>query len=61
MITLSILEVNATIAKSQAALRIIHVLQMYLVPVLALAMIAFVIVSASHDLTAGDALRGLWR
>lgn len=56
MIVLSILEVNSVVAKSDTALRIIHVMQTYLVPILALATIGFVIVAATHDLSLREML-----
>jgi ABC-type branched-subunit amino acid transport system substrate-binding protein len=58
MIVLSVLEVNTTIAQSQTALRVIHVVQVYLVPILALVTIGFVIAAASHDLSMKELI---WR
>lgn len=58
MIVLSVLEVNTTIAQSETALRIIHVVQVYLVPILALVTIGFVIAAASYDLSIKELL---WR
>lgn len=48
MIVLSVLEVNVTVAASGTAMRVIHVIQVYLVPVVALATLGFVIAAASH-------------
>jgi hypothetical protein len=58
MIVLSVLEVNTTIAQSQTALRVIHVAQVYLVPILALVTIGFVIAAASYDLSMKELI---WR
>ncbi len=60
MIVLSVLEVNSTIATSGRALRIIHVIQVYLVPVVALATIGFVIAAASHDLSLREIFGRIW-
>lgn len=51
MIALSVLEVNLTVMQSPAAMKIIHVAQVYLVPVFALATIGIVLAAAAYDLS----------
>lgn len=61
MIALSVLEVNPTVGRSGLLMRGIHVLQVYLVPLVALAVIAIVIASASYDLSVGELFGAIWR
>lgn len=60
MIALSVLEVNATLSKSARFMRSVHVVQIYLVPIAALALIAYVLLSASSNDGIIDAARKLW-
>jgi hypothetical protein len=57
LIVLTVLEVNTTVAKSSTALRLIHLVQVYLVPIVALATIGFVLASATYDLSLGVIIR----
>jgi hypothetical protein len=61
MIALSVLEVNPTVMKSETAMKIIHVAQVYLVPAFALATIGIVLAAAAYDLTITDFLKRLRR
>lgn len=49
MIALSVLEVNPTLSASARFMRWVHVMQIYLVPVTALGLIAYLLLSASSD------------
>ena len=61
MIAISVLEVNTTIAQSEVMLHMIHVVQVYLVPVVALATIGIVIAAASYDLSVPEMLGRMLR
>ncbi|MDX2308884.1 MAG: ABC transporter substrate-binding protein [Hyphomicrobium sp.] len=58
MIVLSVLEVNTTIARSGTALAVINVLQIYLLPLITAATLAYVIAAAALD---GDPFVALMR
>lgn len=58
MIVLSVFEVNTTISRSQTALAIINVLQIYLLPLITGATLAYVIAAAAYD---GDPFVALTR
>jgi ABC-type branched-subunit amino acid transport system substrate-binding protein len=51
MITLSVLEVNTSLTQSTGALRLIHHIQIYAVPIIALGLIAYILISASNPVT----------
>ncbi len=61
MIALSIFEVNATLSSWPAFMRGVHVVQVYLVPVVALGLIAYVLFSASSNEPILDAVSRSWR
>lgn len=56
MIALSVLEVNQTLVGSTHGLKIINFVQVYLVPIVAMGMIAYILISAANPLT----LQKLW-
>ena len=60
MIALSVLEVNTTLSASRGVMRAVHVAQIYLVPVAALGLIAYVLLSAASNDGLVDAARRLW-
>lgn len=49
MIALSIFEVNDTLSRMKGLMRLVHVLQTYLVPVAAMGLIGYVLISASSE------------
>lgn len=51
MIALSVLEVNSNLTDATGALRIIHAIQIYVVPIIALGLIAYILISASNPVT----------
>lgn len=61
MIALSIFEVNETLSKSRATMRLVHVLQTYLVPVAAAGLIGYVLISASSEDPVSAVARDAWR
>ena len=61
MIALSVFEVNPTVMQSATAMKIIHVVQVYLVPVFALTTIGIVLAAAAYDFTIADLVQRLRR
>lgn len=60
MIALSVFEVNTTLSASRKVMRVIHVVQIYLVPVVALGLIAYVLLSATGHASVTEGLRAMW-
>lgn len=56
MITLSVLEVNQTLVGSTNGIRIVNFVQIYLVPIFAMGMIAYILISAANPIT----LQRIW-
>lgn len=56
MITLSVLEVNQNLVDRSNGLKVIHVIQVYIVPILAMGMIAYILISAANPVT----LQKIW-
>lgn len=61
MIALSIFEVNERLSRSRGTMRLVHVMQTYLVPVAATALIGYVLLSASSEDPVSEVLRDAWK
>ncbi len=60
MIALSVFEVNTTLSKMPKVMRVVHVVQIYLVPVVALGLISYVLLSATGNGGFAEGLRAIW-
>lgn len=60
MITLSVLEVNQNLVGSMNGLRIVNFVQIYVVPIIAMGMIAYILISAANPITLQRIWTAVW-
>ena len=60
MIALSVFEVNTTLSASPKVMRVIHVVQIYLVPFVALGLITYVLLAATGKGGFAEGLQAMW-